>query len=144
MRRRRRSRKQEVSRSTEGEIHMGCDFPEHHGSGGGSWWPLVVAVIVAALFASVIGTVIHILAMVMTFVGIAALASGGGWLWWRLSHRPQRQLQMQYQPQMTSRWGRPGLPQDQAQPIEQHVHHHWHGISAEDVAAVVRRQREHE
>jgi hypothetical protein len=124
---------------------MPCDFPEHHGSDGGGAWPLVVAVIVAALFASVIGTIIHILAMVLTFVGIAALAAGGGRLWWRLSHRPQRQVPVQYQPQMTPpRWGRPGLPQDQPEAIGQggqHLHIHLGGLSAAERAEALRQLR---
>jgi hypothetical protein len=103
---------------------MGCRFPEHHGGGGtdtgtgGSWVPLGAAVIAAALFAPLIGVIIHVLAMVLTFVGIAAVASGGGVLWWRLSHRQPRQLRTQYRPQMAPP-GRPGLPQNAPQPPPQ-------------------------
>jgi hypothetical protein len=123
---------------------MPCDFPEHHGSGGGAWWPLIVAVIVAALFASVIGTVIHILALVLTFTGIAALAAAGGRLWWMLAHRPRRELPVQYRPQMTSRWGRPGLPQDHQDAIGQggqHLHINLAGASPEAVAEAMRQIR---
>jgi hypothetical protein len=100
---------------------MGCKFPEHHGGGfeigsGGSWWPLAGAVLLVALGASVIGAVIHILAIAMTFIGIAAVAVATGRVWWWLHHRPQRQLQMQYRPQMNQPRWRPGLPRDQAQP----------------------------
>jgi hypothetical protein len=124
---------------------MNCPFPEHHSSGGsGSWWPLAVAVIVAALFASVIGTIIHILATAMVFVGIAALAVGGGRLWWMLAHRPRRELPVQYRPQMTSRWGRPGLPQDQPDAIGQggqHLHLHLGGLTPAERAEVMRQIR---
>lgn len=125
-----------------------CPFPEHHGSGGGgAWWPLGVAIGAVALLAPLVGVIIHVIALVLTFVGIAALAAGGGWVWWRLAHRQPRELA--YRPQMTQvqpRWGRAALPRDQPQTIEQsggmHVHHHWHGVSAADVAAAIRKQQE--
>jgi hypothetical protein len=129
---------------------MGCKFPEHHGGGGfdtgtgGSWWPLGVAVAAAALFAPVIGVFIHVLSLVLTFVGIAAIASGGGWLWWRLKHgRPQ----VAYRPQMTpvqSRWGRPVLPRDTPAAVGQggqHLHINLAGASPEAVAEAMRQIR---
>jgi hypothetical protein len=32
-------------------------------------------------------------------------------------------------------------PREQRPAIEQHVHHHWHGISPEDVAEIIEQQR---
>jgi hypothetical protein len=129
---------------------MGCKWPEHHGGGGtdtgtgGSWVPLGAAVIAAALFAPLIGVIIHVLALVLTFVGIAAVASGGGVLWWRLAHRQPRQLAYRPQMQVQPRWGRPGLPQDQQDAIGQggqHLHLHLGGLSPAERAEVMRQLR---
>jgi hypothetical protein len=56
---------------------MPCDFPEHHGSGGG-FNPMAVVVVVAAaaLLAGVITALIHIIAMALTFIGLGAVAAG--------------------------------------------------------------------
>ena len=56
---------------------MPCDFPEHHGSGGGIN-PVAVMVVVAAaaLLAGVITAIIHIVAMALTFIGLGAVAAG--------------------------------------------------------------------
>ncbi len=123
---------------------MPCDFPEHHGSaGGGPPWALIIAVGAVALLAPVVGVIIHVIALVLTFTGIAALAAGGGWVWWRLAHRQPRQLAYQPQTQVRPRWGRPGLPQDQPQAIGQpvEVHNHY-GISLEELAALIARRQE--
>lgn len=131
---------------------MGCRFPEHHSAGGidlgkgGAWWPLGVAVIAAALFARVIGEFIHVLSIVLTFTGMAAIAAGGGYvaLRWRL--RQQRRLQVQYQPQMQPvrrGWGRQELPQ-QPPAVEQggqHLHIHLGDMSAAEKAEVFRQIR---
>jgi hypothetical protein len=89
-----------------------CPFPEHHQSSGwGSWWPLVVAIGAVALLAPLVNVIINVIALVLTFTGIAALAAGGGWVWWRLAHRQPRALV--YRPQVTQaqpRWGQPALP----------------------------------
>jgi hypothetical protein len=88
---------------------MPCDFPEHHGSsGGGPPWPLIFAVIAVALGSTVVGAIIHILSIALTFIGIAALAVGGGRLLWWLGHRQQRQIPVQYQPQMSQPRGGQG------------------------------------
>jgi predicted NAD/FAD-dependent oxidoreductase len=101
---------------------MRCNFPQHHSAGsgvdlgkGGSWGTLGAAVIAAAVFAPLIGVIIHVLALVLTFVGIAAVASGSAWAWWRLSHRQPRELRMQYRPQMQAspRWQQPRVDQQQ-------------------------------
>jgi hypothetical protein len=56
---------------------MPCDFPEHHGSGGG-FNPMAVVVVVAAaaLLAGVITAIIHIVAMALTFIGLGAVVAG--------------------------------------------------------------------
>jgi hypothetical protein len=115
---------------------MRCGFPEHHSAGGtdtgtgGSWGTLGVTVLVVVLLAPLIGVIMHVLALVATFVGIAALASGGGVLWWRLSHRQPRQLRMQYRPQMAPpRWQQPRVEQQQ-QPAVSGPHLHFHTAEA--------------
>jgi hypothetical protein len=126
---------------------MGCKFPEHHGGGadtgtGGSWLFPVAAIAGVMLFSSVIGAVIHVLALVMTFVGIATLSTGAGWLWWRLSHRRPRELPVAYRPQMRSaRW--PGLPQETPAELDrgQHLHIHLGGLSAAERAEALRQIR---
>jgi hypothetical protein len=114
-------------------MNMGCKFPEHHGGGGGgvvsdgAWWPLVGCVVLVALLSTVIGVIIHILAIAMTFIGIAAVAVGAGRVWWWLGHREQRQLRMQYRPQMAPppRWQRPRVEQQQPAAVSgPHLHFH--------------------
>jgi hypothetical protein len=123
---------------------MPCDFPEHHGSsGGGPPWALIIAVGAVALLAPLVGVIIHVIALVLTFTGIASLATGGGWVWWRLAHRQPRQLA--YRPQtQVSRWGRPGLPQDPPDAIGQggqHLHLHLGGLTPAERAEVMRQLR---
>jgi hypothetical protein len=128
---------------------MGCKFPEHHGSSGGvdtgtggSSWFLVATVIGVVLFASVIGTIIHVVSIALVFVGIAAIAVCGGRLWWRLSHRPARELPVAYRPQMrATRW--PALPQDAPAELDrgQHLHIHLGGLSAAERAEALRQIR---
>lgn len=56
---------------------MPCDFPEHHGSGGGiNPVAVMVVVAVAALGAGVITALIHIIAMALTFIGLGAVVAG--------------------------------------------------------------------
>ena len=69
-------------------------------------WPLIIAVGAVALLAPLVGVIIHVIALVLTFTGIAALAAGGGWVWWRLAHRRPRQLVYRPQMQVQPRWGR--------------------------------------
>jgi hypothetical protein len=127
---------------------MRCSWPEHHSGGtdtgtGGSWWPLGAAVIAAALLAPVIGVIVHVIALILTFVGIAAVASGGGVLWWRLSHRQPRQLAYQQQPQVgRRRAGRelPQQPQPELAPVQNNLHLHLpEGMHPDQVAAILRR-----
>ena len=56
---------------------------------------------------------------------------------WR---HPRRELPQPVQATVTS-------PQQQQLPpappaIEQHIHHHWHGVTAEQVAAILRQQED--
>lgn len=126
---------------------MNCPYPEHHGSreDGSGWW-LLVAIAVAALASGVVSAVIHIVAVILTFVGIAVITAGCSWLWWRLNHRQRHVCQHQAPPVQTM-WGRPALPPEQQQAIVQppstapQVHNHY-GISLEDLAAVLQRQQE--
>lgn len=123
----------------------GCNFPQHHSSGGGgAWWPLVAAVIVAALFAPVIGAFIHVLSLVLTFTGMAAVAAGGGWVWWRVSHRQPRQLQTQYAPQMQAQPQRRGFQAPQQPAVGQggqHLHIHLGDMSPMERAETIRQIR---
>lgn len=84
----------------------GCQFPEHHGSGGPSIGPVAIVVGLVVLGASAITAIIHVIALVVTFVVLGAVVTlaVGGPLW--LHHRmARRQLQTQYQPQMQApRW----------------------------------------
>ena len=111
-----------------------CPFPEHHGPDGGPGLllPLGVAVAAVALCAGVITSIIHILSIVITFTGIAALAVGGGWVWWRFTHRAVpvwRQTEITQQQRPAGRQ----LPYQQQPELEQggiHQHVHLHGSDA--------------
>jgi hypothetical protein len=96
-----------------------------------------VLLIVAALagpVAAAVGALVHLLLVVAGI--LLAVAAGGlvAYVLYRRRHPrpvPQREV--------TARQQARQLP-PQPRAIEQHVHHHWHGVTAEQVAAILRHQ----
>jgi hypothetical protein len=127
---------------------MGIPDGAHtHGSGGGFGGEIIAALFLLGLIAvlagpvaAAVGALIHILLVtVISLAGVAALAVGGR-VWWQLAHRSQR-------PALYGVEGAPSLQQPRRRELlpepqkaiapEVHVHHHWHGVNAEDVAAIL-------
>jgi hypothetical protein len=91
---------------------------------------LLIVAAVAGPVAAAVGALVHLLLVV---AGILLAVAAGGLvayvLYWRRHPRPVPQWEV------TARQ----LP-PQPRAIEQHVHHHWHGVTAEQVAAILRHQ----
>jgi hypothetical protein len=106
--------------------------------------PATVAVAVAAAVAELVHIVLITMAVLLG-LGAASLAAcvavrvhrwrtGGTTLVSLPAPPPWRTTAAPREPQQVT--------SGQPRAIEQHVHHHWHGVSAEDVAAAIRSQQE--
>jgi hypothetical protein len=124
--------------------------------GGGSTLLAVLAVLAAAaiagpVLAAVATAVAELVRIVLIVAGtLAALAVAGVVAFaavrvhrWRTSAPARASLPAppSWRAIQTPPAPRP-LPASRPPAIEQHVHHHWHGVSAEDVAAIIARQQE--
>jgi hypothetical protein len=130
---------------------MGIPDGAHtHGGGGGGLGTAALVLVGAALAVKLAGPVaaatgefVHVLLVVAAILaGVAAVALMG-FIVYRLRRRKVHPVSLaRTLPPLQVRATRP-LP---AQPwaIEHggqvHIHHHWHGVSAEDVAAILARQ----
>jgi hypothetical protein len=124
-----------------------------HTHGGGGFDPMPILIIigaialagpVAAAAAELLHLLVIVLAVLAAVVGVGVVA----YVAFRVSRKGQETPRLAYRatvaPPRTSvarPEPRPSIGQ-QAPAIEQHVHHHWHGVTAEDVAAIIRRQEE--
>lgn len=129
-----------------------CPFPEHHSTGGGSGIVAVVVVLLAAIVAvRVAGPVVHAAAALAEILAVAAAvavvlaAVAGAAL---LAHRARRGV-----PRAVPVHRVRVLPRQAAQPLpdprrpaieapQQDLHLHFHGLSAEDVAAIIKQNGE--
>ena len=131
-------------------------------SGGGGGLGVVVLIIVGAALlgpavaaaatavAVAVAELVHIVLIIvgvllgLAAAGLVALAAVHAHRW-RAGGTVQRSLpappwQRTVQGAPSPRAVQPSRVQRPA--IEQHVHHHWHGVTPEDVAAIIRRQEE--
>jgi hypothetical protein len=127
------------------------DGAHTHGSGGFDAMPLLIiigAIVLAGPVLAAVAELIHILLIVLAVlaglaaVGVAALAAFHVHRW-RTGGTSQRPLPAP--PSQRAVQGAPApravqAPREQRPAIEQHVHHHWHGISPEDIAAILNRR----
>jgi hypothetical protein len=126
---------------------MPCDFPEHHGSGGGfNPMAVVVVVAVAALAAGVITALIHIIAMALTFIGLGAVAAGviAVPLWLRRGRERRAMMAGRYVPWMQPPQQRRQLGAQQPPASVdggQHLHLHLGGLTPAERAEVMRQLR---
>jgi hypothetical protein len=124
------------------------DGAHTHGSGGGLGTAVLVIVMAAVavkLAAPVAAAVISFVTVLLWTVGIVAavaVAGGAAYAIYRWRH-PRRELPLQARATIIRPQSR-ALPGPQPPAIENHVRHHWHGVSAEEVAAIIRRQESHE
>jgi hypothetical protein len=97
-----------------------------------------LAVKLVAPVAAAVVSVVTILLWGVAIVAVVAVAGGAAYAVYRWRH-PRRELPLQAQATVIWPPGRHLPPEARA--IENHVHHHWHGVSAEEVAAITERQR---
>ena len=115
-------------------------------SGGGGSGTLIAvvagAILVAALAGPVVAAVVSLVkALLMTLAVVVVIATGLLVLAWRLRrtqpvfhHRPQVLTTRREDVLPARQSGRPA--------IENHHHYHFHGVSADDVAAAIARNQE--
>ena len=122
----------------------GCNFPEHHGSGGG-WGGPIAAIFTAMIAAVVLGPLLHWLEIALACLGIGAAITAG--LVVRRRWREHQALtQGRYMPWLQPPQQRQQFPGRQQQPPAvqdggQHLHLHFGGLSAEERAEVMRQLR---
>ena len=105
---------------------------------GGAALAIGAAVAVVALAPVIVAAVVAIVKALV--IGAVALAVAGVAVWRMRSHRPLRQLPVRHTlPQVQARV----LPAQQPdRPAVENHHYHFHGVSADDVAAAIARNRE--
>jgi hypothetical protein len=125
---------------------MGIPDGAHtHSSGGGLGTAILVivgaalAVRLAAPVAVAIASLITVLLWTVGIVAVVAVAAVAAYGVYRWRHS-RRELPLRAQATVIRPQGRQLPPTPRA--IEQHVHHHWYGVSAEDVAAIIERRRQ--
>jgi len=105
------------------------------GSGGGNGRLVILGAIVLAAIAGAAAHALSDLIQVLAITVAVVLAAAGvaAALTYRLRHKNTRAL---------TRWGRRALPVPQQRALgrAQEVHLHFHGVSSEDVAAIIARQ----
>jgi hypothetical protein len=124
---------------------MPCDFPEHHGSGGG-WGGPIAAIFTAMIGAVVLGPLLHWLEVALACLGIGAAITVGLVVRRRLrEHQVMRQmLQGGYVPQMQPQRQPQQFPAQQlpaAVDGGQHLHLHLDGASPAQIAEALRQIR---
>jgi|RhiMetdeSRZDD1v2_1073273.scaffolds.fasta_scaffold166070_2 hypothetical protein len=116
------------------------------GGGGGEIVLALLAVLAVAAIAgpvvAAVGGVVHILFVTAAvLVGVAAAALVGFIAWRPYRWRHPSAARAAALPPGAAPAAKP-LPEPQRAALERapevHVHHHWHGVSAEDVAAILR------
>ena len=111
--------------------------PEMGGGGRASGWLVILGAIAVAAIAGPVAQAIRDLIMVVAITGAVVLVAAGtaAVLSYRVRRRDARGL--------TQRGIRPlPAPEQRALGRAQEVHLHFHGVSAEDVAAIITRQDE--
>jgi hypothetical protein len=119
------------------------------GGGGSGLLELVAAIVVIAVVVSAagpvvaaVGELVHILLVTAAvLLGLAAVALVA-YVAYRLRHKNAARAIAS--PPGMARAARP-LPAPQRPAIGEsavHIHHHWHGVDAEDVAAIIRSQQD--
>ena len=125
-----------------GHTHGGGE----HTHGGGGFDPMPILIVIAAIAVAgpvmaAVAELIHILLIAVAVIaglaaaGVVALAAFHVHRW-RAGGTVQRPLPaLPRRPPVQA-------PREPPSAIEQHVHHHWHDLSAAEVAAIIRAQQE--
>jgi hypothetical protein len=124
---------------------MGIPDGAHtHGGGSGLGGLVVILLAVALLGPAIAAAVAELVHVVLIVLAVLAGIAGAGVVAlaafhvhrWRAGGTVQRSLPA---PTVVPAVQAPREPRAA---IEQHVHHHWHGVTPEDVAAIIRRQQD--
>ena len=126
-----------------------ADGAHTHGGGGFDPMPILIiigAIVVAGPVAAAVAELLHLLVIVLAVLAGVVGAGVVAYVAFRVSHRGQEAARVLYsvtpaptKPPPLRAEARPAIGQ-QAPAIEQHVHHHWHGVSAEEVADILSRR----
>ena len=127
---------------------MGIPDGAHTHGGGSGPGELVGILLAVALLgpavAAAVAELLHLLVIVAVVLAAVTVAGGAALLAFRVSRGRQNAARVLYQ--VTPAPPRPPPLPSQPRPAiepprpEVHVHHHWHGLDAEDVAEILRRQ----
>jgi uncharacterized membrane protein YebE (DUF533 family) len=128
---------------------MGIPDGAHtHGGGGFDPMPIVIvlgAVAIAGAVLAAVGELVHILLIVVAVIGGLAAVGLVAFIAYRIRHRDTNADRAMHR--ITPAEPRPAKALPEPRPAiepaaEVHIHHHWHGVDAEDVAAIIRHQQE--
>jgi hypothetical protein len=122
------------------------DGAHTHGSGGSGLGTAVLVILGAALAVKLAGPVVavvsqlvYVFMIVVAVAAVAGAAGAAGVFIWRRRTRPKAARTVLLPPQVRAAQT---FPAPQRRAIEArgqvHIHHHWHGVTAEDVAAILR------
>jgi hypothetical protein len=111
--------------------------PEMSGRGGGNGWPVILGAIALAAIANSAAHALSDLIKVLAITGAVVLAVAGlaAVVTYRVRHRNARALTPPVMRALPA-------PQPRALGRVREVHLHFHGVSPEDVAAIIARQDE--
>jgi hypothetical protein len=88
-----------------------------------------------------VSELVYVLTIVVAVSAGAGAAGAVGMLIWRRRTRPNAARTVLLPKQV---WAAQAFPAPQRRAIEApgqvHIHHHWHGVTAEEVAAIIRHQ----
>jgi hypothetical protein len=105
---------------------------------------IIGAIAVAGPVAAAVAELLHLLVIVAVVLAAVAGAGGLALVAFRVSRGRQEAARVLYR--VTPAPPRPPPLHSEPRPVieaprpEAHVHHHWHGVDAEDVAEILRRQ----
>jgi hypothetical protein len=120
---------------------------EGGGSGGLGMGVLVflAVVLLGPAVAAAVAELLHLLVIVAVVLAAAAGVGLTAFVAWRLRHRrqaaPWRVERITPAPPRPSPLRSEPRPAIEA-PQQVHIHHHWHGVDAAEVAELIRRQQE--
>ena len=122
------------------------------GGGGSGLLELMAAIVVIAVVVSVagpvvaaVGELVHILLIAVAVIGGLAAVGLVAFIAYRVRRRRSLPVAARVLPSPVQARAAQPLPEPRTalgHAPEVHVHHHWHGVSAEDVAAVLDRRHD--
>jgi hypothetical protein len=124
------------------------DGAHTHGGGGFDPMPILIVLGAAAIAGPVlaaVGELVHILLIVAAVLAGVAAVGLVAFIAYRVRHRRSLPVAARVLPPPVRARAAQPLPEPRSalgQAPQVHVHHHWHGVDAEDVAAIIERRRQ--